>query len=115
MNNNRLSTINKITDEDRTLLLADIALLISKGSNYMILGGKTYIKSLSRPLSTTEKVAVQVIAVDSGTILKTFDSVSGCAKFLGINVQTTHYRTKNQNSFYCSIFNQTVYIKRIED
>lgn len=115
MNNNRLSTINNWTEEDRTLLLTDIALLINKGSNYMILDGKTYIKSLNRFLSTNKKVAVQLIAGDTGVILKTFDSVSECAKFLDINLQTAHYRTKKNSNFYCSSFNQTVYIRKIED
>ena len=95
--------------------MADIALLIAKGSNYMIMNGKTFIKSLNRPLSTNKKVAVQVIAGDSGIILKTLDSVSECAKFLGINTQTAHYRAKKNSNFYCSILDQTVYIKKIED
>jgi len=81
----------------------------------MILDGKTYIKSLNRLLSTNKKVAVQVIAGDSGVNLQTFDSVSECAKFLGINIQTAHYRTKKKSNFYCSTFNQTVIIKKIED
>lgn len=55
MNNNRLSTINNWTDETITFLLSDIALLISKGSNYEIIKGKTYIKSLNRLLSTNKK------------------------------------------------------------
>lgn len=110
-----VANIKSQMNVNRTLLLTDIALLINKGSNYMILDGKTYIKSLNRFLSTNKKVAVQLIAEDSGVILKTFDSVSECAKFLDINIQTAHYRTKKNSNFYCSSFNQTVYIKKIED
>ena len=114
MNNNRLSTVNKWTEEDRTRLLSDISLLISKGSNYSVSDGKTFIKSLNRRLSTNKKVAVQVITKDNGVVIKTFSSVSECAKFLGINVQTLHYRINNNSYFHSSTFNQTVSVKRGE-
>lgn len=115
MNNNRLSTVNKWTEEDRTRLLSDISLLISKGSNYYFSGGKTFIKSLNRRLSTNKKVAVQVIAKDSGVVIKAFSSVSECGKFLGINVQTLHYKIKNNSYFHSSTLNQTVCVKREEN
>lgn len=82
MNNNRLSTNNTHTEEDRALLLSDIALLISKGSNYIHKGGKIYIKSQNRLLSTNKKIAVEVVEEGSGEVLDTFNSVSDLAKNL---------------------------------
>ena len=114
MNNNRLSTaVNKWSAQDRTHLLKDIAVLISKGSNYEIKSGKTYIKSLNRMLSTNKKVAVLLIERNSGDIINSFDSISGCARFLEIKVTTAHERVKNNTDFFSSAHNKTVYIKRV--
>ena len=102
MNNNRLSTNNTYSDEDRALLLSDISLLISKGSNYINKDGMIFIKSLNRPLSTNKKVAVEVVEVSSGEVIDTFNSVSELANKLEIKVQTAHYRVNNISKFTCS-------------
>nr|YP_009261981.1 LAGLIDADG endonuclease [Chrysoporthe austroafricana]AMX22056.1 LAGLIDADG endonuclease [Chrysoporthe austroafricana] len=114
MNNNRLSTNKTHSDEDRALLLSDISLLISKGSNYINQDGKIFIKSLNRLFSTNKKVAVEVVEVSSGEVLDTFNSVSELANKLEINLQTAHYRVKNISKFTCSRYNEKlVYIKKI--
>ena len=114
MNNNRLSTNKTHSDEDRALLLSDISLLISKGSNYINKDGKIFIKSLNRPLSTNKKVGVEVVEVSSGEVIDTFNSVSELAKKLEINLQTAHYRVKNISKFTSSKYNEKlIYIKKI--
>lgn len=114
MNNNRLSTNKTHSDEDRALLLLDISLLISKGSNYINKDGKIFIKSLNRPLSTNKKVAVEVVDVSSGEVLDTFNSVSELANKLEINLQTAHYRANNISKFTCNRYNEKlVYIRKI--
>lgn len=113
MNHNRLSTNNTYSDEDRALLLSDISLLISKGSNYINKDGMIFIKSLNRPLSTNKKVAVEVVEVSSGEVIDTFNSVSELANKLEIKVQTAaHYRVNNISKFTCSRYNEKlVYIR----
>lgn len=116
MNNNRLSTaVNEWSAQDRTYLLKDIAVLISKGSNYEIKSGKTYIKSLNRMLSTNKKVAVLLIERNTGDIINSFDSISGCARFLETKVTTAHERVKNNTDFFSSAHNKTVYLKRVKN
>lgn len=106
MNNNRLSTNKTHSDEDRALLLLDISLLISKGSNYINKDGKIFIKSLNRPLSINKKVAVEVVEVSSGEVLDAFNSVSELARKLEINLQTAHYRVNNISNFTSSRYNE---------
>ncbi len=114
MNHNRLSTNNTYSDEDRALLLSDISLLISKGSNYINKDGMIFIKSLNRPLSTNKKVAVEVVEVSSGEVIDTFNSVSELANKLEIKVQTAHYRVNNISKFTCSRYNEKlVYIRKL--
>jgi len=77
MNNNRLSTNKTHSDEDRALLLRDISLLISKGSNYIKKeDGKIFIKSLNRRLSVNKKLGVEVVDVSQNEVLDAFNSVS---------------------------------------
>lgn len=114
MNNNRLSTNQTHSDEDRALLLSDISLLLSRGCNYIHRDGKIFIKSLNRRLSTNKKVGVEVIEVSSGEVLDTFDRVSELAKKLDINIQTAYNRARNISKFTCSRYNdKLVYIKKI--
>ena len=104
MNNNRLSTLGKPI-VDRTLLLSDLAKLLSAGSNYEMRGGKMYIKSLNRYLSTNKTFSVQLIDEADGKILNSFPSVPEAAKLLGVG--TVHYRVRHGNRFLFD--NKSVY------
>jgi hypothetical protein len=109
MNNNRLSTSGKPA-VDRTLLLSDLAKLLSAGSNYEMKGGRMYIKSLNRYLSTNKTFSVQLIDEANGKVLNSFYSVPEAAKFLGVGVGTVHYRVRHGNRFLFE--NKSVYFSK---
>jgi hypothetical protein len=109
MNNNRLSTSGKPV-VDRTLLLSDLAKLLSAGSNYEMKGGRMYIKSLNRYLSTNKTFSVQLIDEADGKVLSSFSSVPEAVKFLGVGVGTIHYRVRHGNRFLFD--NKSVYFSK---
>ena len=87
---------------DRSLLEADITKLVSGPSNYEIREGKTFIKSLNRyvkEISPNGPIAVQLVDLQTGNIISTFDSFNDCAKFLDSNRTTVSRRSARNNQF----------------
>jgi hypothetical protein len=110
INKNRLSTSGKPI-VDRALLYADINKLLSIPSNYEDReDGKIWIRSEKKYLGEKAK-GVEVISFD-GLILKTFNSISECAKFLGLSQQTLSYRLKQNNPCEALFENKSCWVKR---
>ena len=109
MNNYRLSTNTTHSKVDRTLLLGDLAKLLSVRSNYEIKEGKTYIKSLNIYLKEIPNKAqpVKIVATSNHNIISTFNSFNDCAKILGVSKSTVHNRLKNKAQFeeYFHLYN----------
>jgi len=89
MNNNRLSNSGK-PRINRMKLLEGIAKLLSLPSNFEIApqNGKVWIISEQKYLGEGKSKAVALVASDS--TVKTFKSLTDCAKFLGISTQTVN-------------------------
>ena len=101
MNNYRLSTNTTVLKVDRTLLLDDLAKLLSGPSNYEINDGKIFIKSLNRFVrheQAHEAIGVQIVDLQ-GNIINTFDSFRKCAKDLGISKTTVSNRLAKGKQF----------------
>jgi hypothetical protein len=96
MNNNRLSTSAKpkiVRDE----LLADIANLLSKPSNYKRgADGRVLVVSEGK-FRGGKRIGVEIIYPD-GKIAKSFKSGSECAKFLGLPLGTFFFKLDNNKS-----------------
>jgi len=101
MNNYRLSTNTNQPKVDRTLLLDDVALLLSGQSNYEIKEGRRYIKSLNRYFKEISNKAqpVKLVALSNHNNISTFNSFNDCAKFLGVSKSTVHNRLKKNTLF----------------
>jgi hypothetical protein len=114
MNNNRLSTNgNQSEAMDRTLLQIRINKILNEPSNFEIKeDGKIYIKSLDRYYyNNTKTVGVQ-LQDENGLPLKTYNSITECAKDLGISKSGVQKRLNNNIQF---VFDKkTVYLKRIK-
>ena len=80
MNNARLST-SKVLLVNRDKLLGDIALLLSQPSNYTLIDGRVFIKSLNKYRNANKAVAVELIELPSGNIVQVFSQLTECAKF----------------------------------
>jgi len=78
-----LST-TKAAKIDRGLLHADIQRVLSGQSNYENRGDRIYIKSLDRFLTSSKAKVVQLIDDHSGETIKTYSSLTACAKSLGM-------------------------------
>lgn len=106
MNSNRLSTSGKLIPKiDRDLLLSDIAKFLTKSSNYEYReNGSIWIISENRYLGGSKeggRKKVVALLSSGGTILKYFDSVTECAKILGIPRSTLSGKLqKNQFILY---------------
>lgn len=92
MNNNRLSTSGN-KSIDRHYINSEIMRLLNGPSNYKIIKGKVFIKSLNKFHSGRVKTSVELR--DSEYIgFKLFDSMNDCAKFLGVSTHTVSKRMK---------------------
>lgn len=106
MNNNRLSTASLDPSVpsslrtvgglvNRTSLEIEIDKLLEGGSNFVEMpDGKIWIKSLNKYYSSRAKIKVEVID-ENGNILNTFDSLTDCAKDLGVSWHTVANRLQN--------------------
>ncbi len=92
MNNNRLSNSgSKLIN--RNHIDSEVIRLLKGPSNYKIIEGKIFIKSLNKFHSS--RIKIQVELQDSeGLIFKTFDSMSQCAKFLKVSGDTVSKKMK---------------------
>lgn len=98
MNLNRLSTRTFVISKAQLELLPrDIERLLSGPSNLEIKeDGRIFIKSLNRYYSGSGNIKVE-LQEKNGLVFNTFDSISECAKFLGLAPRTVTTRLqKNQ-------------------
>jgi hypothetical protein len=109
MNNNRLSTYNTDIKIDRKELILDINNLLLGPSNFEIREGRKFIKSLNRFEGTGKHPTVELLE-DSGRIIKTFASVSDCAKFLGLSRNVVYNRLNKGKAILFD--SKCCYIKR---
>jgi len=97
MNNYRLSNI----DINREQLLKDIETILNGPSNYEIIDGRKFIKSLNKFAIEGKKMNVQ-LQDENGNIIKIFDSYADCAEFLNISRTLVYNRVTKKKLF---IFN----------
>jgi len=113
MNNKRLSSNKQSITVDRTLLQIKIDKLLNAPSNFEIKeNGRIFIKSLNKYYSDGNNIKVQ-LKDENGLIFNTFDSMTSCAKFLGISVSTVF--RKLQNNKAVQFDNKLLYIHKVED
>ena len=109
MNNYRLSTNSSDIKVDRDKLLKDVKKLLEGSSNYEIVGDRKIIKSLNRLVGVGKQVNIQLEEQD-GTVVKTFFSVSDCAKFFNASRTLIYSRIlKNKPILFGDKY---VYIKK---
>jgi hypothetical protein len=84
MNNSRLSTSSQARKPtiDRNQLLIDITNMLNGPSNFEIKDGRKIIKSSNKLAGVGKQTIVQLLE-EKGGIIKTFYSISDCAKHLG--------------------------------
>lgn len=110
MNNNRLSTKFNHTTEDRELLLNKINDMLLKPSNFEIReGGKIYIKSLNKYYYNNTVTLSLQMQDESGSVVKTWSSLTSCAWSLKISKSGIQKRIKNATRFVFE--GKTVYLK----
>ena len=107
--NNRLSSNNNVTYS--LLLQKEIDKLLTGPSNYEIIKGKVWIKSLNKYKSSSIKIKLAIID-EKGLILNSFDSVSSCSDFLGISRKTIMKKMAENKAMEFN--NILIYIKKIE-
>lgn len=92
MNNNRLS--NSGNDSvDKNYISKETMRLLNGPSNYEIIKGRIFIKSLNK--FHTGRIKTQVELRDSeGLVFKTFSSLNQCGGFLNISTHTVSKRMK---------------------
>jgi|SRR5947209_8409752 len=115
MNNNRLSTNQNQSEAiDRTLLQIRINKILNEPSNFEIKeDGKIYIKSLDRYYYNNTKTVNVQLQNEHGLVIKTFNSITECAKDLGISKSGAQKRLNNNTQF---VFDKKiVYLKRINE
>nr|QJQ35260.1 LAGLIDADG endonuclease [Fusarium lactis] len=92
MNNNRLSSSgNKVIDRD--YIAREVSRLLNGPSNYEMIKGRIFIKSLNKFYTGRLKIQVE-LHDQEGSVFKTFDSMNKCADFLGISTHTVSKRMK---------------------
>src|SRR5687767_13271240 len=96
MNNNRLSTNQKFkTDKDlivsREQLYVEINKLLNGPSNIEMRDGRPFILSSNKFYKVNVKTKVQIKDTNN-LVLGTFDSLSDCAKYLGVSQPTVKNR-----------------------
>ena len=101
MNNNRL-TKNRKPQTNRAKLISDITNLLALPSNFEHReDGKKWIISKERfapDRDIWKGKAVTLLSTD-GTIYETFNTVTACANFLGVNPATVSKRIKKGINF----------------
>jgi hypothetical protein len=115
MNNNRLSTNKKLkTDKDlivsREQLYVEINKLLNGPSNIEMRDGRPFILSLNKFYKVNVKTKVQIKDINN-LVLGTFDSLSDCAKYLGVSQPTVKNRLVKNQLFVFD--NKSCYIKLI--
>lgn len=98
MNNRRLSNSGLPMVKDRACLYLEVQRLLMGPSNYENRNGRIWIISQNKFLIEGIRKEVQLID-DQGNILKTFKSLTDCAKFLGVAKSTVSDRLKNNHYF----------------
>ena len=114
MNNNRLSTSHNainVSSLGREQLYVDINKLLNGPSNIEIIDGRSFILSLNRFYKGNVKTKVQIVDKNN-SVLKTFDSISDCANFLGVSQPTAKNRLVKKQLFAIGE-NKSYYIKII--
>jgi hypothetical protein len=109
MNNNRLST-SKVFLVNREKLIKDLVILLSQPSNYELIDGRVFIKSLNKYRNTNKAVAIELIEFSSGNVVKTFSQLTECAKYLGVSISTVYNRVQKSNPFQFN--NNLVYLRK---
>lgn len=97
MNNNRLSTSGKPT-VDRNQLLIDITNMLKGPSNFEVKDGRQIIKSSNKLVGVGQQTIVELLE-EKGGIIKTFYSISDCAKHLDVSRTFVYTRLKNGKPF----------------
>lgn len=112
MNNNRLSTTASNPAVDRTLLLAEINLLLNGPSNFGLRNGRKWIISLNKYYNSSRTNICIIITDECSNHLYSFDSLADCAKFLNVDPSTVSNRIVKGISFLLE--NKQVYVKKEE-
>src|SRR4051794_33376517 len=110
MNSRRLSN-SGLSVKDRRHIFAEIKRLLNGPSNYEMRGGRIWVISQNKYLNEGIRKEVQIID-NQGNILKTFNSLTDCGKFLGIAKSTVSDRIKKNHSF--KFANSLVSLKMVE-
>lgn len=112
MNSKRLSTASlKAVEDDRINLNLDIEKLLAAPSNYEVgSDGKRIDKSSGKIVQDTSSKGVTLVD-ETGEIIKTFDSGSLCAQYLGIGRTSVYSKIKSNRPVLFN--NKKYYIKLI--
>ena len=99
MNSKRLSSSGS-SIIDRNELEQDIHEILNKAnnSNYEIIDGRVWIKSLNRFQSQFKSISIKLFDSE-GNLLANYPSLLNCSKELGIGRSTLRYRLKNNVTF----------------
>jgi len=113
MNSKRLSTVLlKTTKDDRINLNLEIDKLLAAPSNYEIRSdGKRIDKSSGKIVQNTNSKGVTLVD-EIGEIVKTFDSGSDCAQYLGIGRTSVYSKIKSNRP---AIFNNKKYYIKLNN
>ena len=114
MNLNRLSSNkSRMSQTQIDALQIDIERLLGGPSNLEIKeDGRIFIKSLNKYYTGSGNIKVELLE-KNGLVFNTFDSISDCAKFLGLAPRTVTTRlTKNQSVI---VDNKELFIKKVEN
>jgi len=96
MNNNRLSTKRSKLVIDRALLDSNINKLLEGPSNFEVKeDGRILIKSLNKYYSNHVKIRVELLD-ESGDIIRPFDSMADCVKYLNVTSMTVSKRLQGK-------------------
>lgn len=115
MNNNRL-TENSKPQTNRDKLISDITNLLALPSNYELRAdGKKWIISEGRFASDGDRWKIKAVTLftTEGTIIKTFETVTACANFLGVNSGTISKRINKGINFQYE--NKLCLIKKVDN
>lgn len=97
MNNYRLSTY--LPQVQVTSYKKEVEELLNLSSNYEIRDGKLFILSLDRIRVDNEAVSIELLDVASFAVIKLFNSISDCAKYLKLARSTVNNRALKSKSF----------------
>lgn len=110
MNSKRLSSSGS-SIIDRNEIEQEINEILNKAnnSNYEIIDGRVWIKSLNRFRSQFKSVSIKLFD-SNGNFLAIYPSLLKCSKDLGIDRSTLNYRLKNNITF--DYEGKLVYLKK---